>query len=172
MGNALARYSRTVPSRTATPAAFPPSPSVAPRTPTSLQAPEIERNRKLTDMLNASTILTQSQPSSSETSPSTPFVAVEGNANGIPSDELAKLLMLHAQKPGEWDAAALARKFGLPDEAVVATALKYVKPFHINEDNDRGRAIAVHVKPDSAAPEEGKSTGDAAAVGLVDGKGN
>ena len=71
-------------------------------------------------------------------------------ASGITGEELAQLLTLHARQPNQWDAGALAHKFGLTDKsAAVAHALKYVRVYRAEEDAT-GRVRAVEIEPDAA----------------------
>ena len=161
------RWSRAIPSRVATPAAFPPAPTLPQRVVAAAPlAPEIDRNRALTDMLNKSTILTQNQPTGGAPPAATKAVAAKSGDEAPPealsSDDLQRMLILHAQQPKQWDARSLARKFGIPSkEQEVALSLKYVIPYRIEEDQwGRLRGVEHDVDSEPVPSERGTASKD------------
>ena len=77
-------------------------------------------------MLGETTILTQNQDATSRRT-----LAATSNSDavphGLPSEELAQLLSLHAKEPQRWDARALAERFGVRNEAALSGALLHLQ---------------------------------------------
>ena len=102
-------------------------------------------------MLNKSTILPTNQATGG-TKPSTPqpMSADDAEPTGVSAESLVELLALHARQPEKWDVRSLAKKYGIANEAALAHALKFVRPYRVDED-ESGRLRAIALEPDPPA---------------------
>jgi hypothetical protein len=112
---------------------------------------EMQQNRRVTDMLNTTSILTQNQMTGGTLTAkaAAPESLREDEDEGVPSDELVKLLVLHAKQPDRWDVQSLSQKFGITNKTALASALKYVQPFRIEDDKQSGRTVATPFEPET-----------------------
>ena len=130
-------------------AKFPGMPSVPTGSSSSLRPPpqaydmEREANRGIVDMLNKSNILTQNAPTTDASRNDQIIGAEAEEAHGLKVEELMAALVLHARAPERWTPSKLAQKYGLVDEAALASALTHVKPYRVVEEDDKVIAVAV-----------------------------
>jgi hypothetical protein len=157
MGSALSR-TRSVPTaapRAAAAVKFPPIPKVpgAP-SPTSVEN-EMQRNQQLVDMLNSTTIVTSKKVTTgADRAGSREAQEQRAKDEGLPVEELVKLLVLHQQQPERWDAEALAQKFNVSDRSSLVQALAHVQAFDIKEDPDAKRMRAIPIGPTEPQPSD------------------
>ena len=113
---------------------------------------EMEANRGIVELLNQSSILTRAEPTTSSGGGGHSADGVESKLDdgsaaqpgGLAANELMAALVLHAQQPDRWTAAALAQKYDIADrEASLASALAHVRPYTVVEEDGRFVGVAV-----------------------------
>ena len=154
MGTVLSNLPRRLPTAAPHAAAaikFPPPPKVPASSSRPLNAvDELQQNRLIAQVLGETTILTQNQDAANRSQAAPSGINVkEAALHGLPSQELAQLLAMHAKEPQRWDEKALAERFSVQDEAALSSALLHLQTYEVQEDADSGKMLAVPLTPES-----------------------
>jgi hypothetical protein len=135
-------------------ASFPPSPTV-PQSGGPLQQPlptdEREAHRGIVEMLNKTTINTQTTASSSSANSTDAPITPPA---GVPLDDVIAALMLHGEDPQKHTAPKLAQRYGISDVGALSDALEHVRAYRIIADKDgRPRGLAIGEEEPTAEPD-------------------